>query len=123
MTPSGNLLTDLKQVHVKSEHAMGYLKGRFSSLQGLCQQINNATNHKHALAWVKTCIIIHTFVSFVERGDEDEEFITELVQEGTDALGNCIQQADSGPSDIQQETDGQRKHTELKRMLFESLYI
>jgi hypothetical protein len=123
LNPSGNLLTDLKQVRVKSEHAMGYLKGRFSSLRGLRQQIDNATDHKRALAWVKTCIVIHTLVSFIERGDEDEDFIAELVREGTDALVDRIQQADSGPSDIQRETGGQRKRTELKRMLFESLYI
>ena len=46
---------------------MGYLKGRFSSLRGLRQQISDATDHKRALAWVKTCIIIHTLISFVER--------------------------------------------------------
>ena len=58
---------------------MGYLKGQFSSLRGLFQQINDATDHMHALAWVKTCIIIHTLVSFIEEGDEDNEFMDELV--------------------------------------------
>ena len=72
-------LSIVGQVRVKSEHAMGYLKGRFSSLRGLRQQIDDATDHKRALAWVKTCVIIHTLVSFIEEGDEDGEFITELV--------------------------------------------
>jgi hypothetical protein len=58
---------------------MGYLKGRFSSLQGLRQQIDNLTDHKHALTWIKTCIVIHTLISFVEHADEDEEFVAELV--------------------------------------------
>jgi hypothetical protein len=58
---------------------MGYLKGRFSSLRGLRQQIDDATDHKRALAWVKTCIIIHTLISFVKEGVEDGEFIAELV--------------------------------------------
>ena len=68
------------QVRVKSEHAMGYIKGRFSSLRGLRQQIGDVLDHKRALAWVKTCIIIHTLVSFVEEGDEDNEFMEELVR-------------------------------------------
>ena len=112
------------QVRVKSEHAMGYLKGRFSSLRGLRQQIGNATDHKRALAWVKTCIIIHTLVSFVEEGDEDNDFIDELVREGADEpqAGDVIGQ-DRDQSDTQRETQGQRKHTELKTMLFESLYV
>jgi len=85
--------------------------------------ISNARGYKCALAWVKTCIIIYMLVSFIEQGDRDEEFIAELVQEGTDAWGYHIQQVDSGPSDIQQETQGQMRCTELKRTLFESLYI
>ncbi len=101
---------------------MGYLKGRFSSLRGLHQQIDDATDHKRALAWVKTCIVIHTLVSFVEEGHEDGEFTAELVQEGTDARSSdVIRQAD-GASDTQRETHGQRKRTELKTMLFEGLY-
>ena len=115
-------LSIVGQVRVKSEHAMGYLKGRFSSLRGLRQQIDDATDHKHALAWVKTCVIIHTLVSFIE-GDEDGEFVTELVREGTDARGDVLRQANSEPSDTQRDTQGQRKRTELKRMLFEELYV
>jgi hypothetical protein len=112
---------NLKQVRVKSEHAMGYLKGRFSSLRGLRQQIDNAVDHKRALAWVKTCVIIHTLVSFVEEGDEDGEFMDELVREGTDAPGDVIVQAHREPSDAQRETRGLTKRNELKTLLFESL--
>ena len=110
------------KVRVKSEHAMGYLKGRFSSLRGLRQQISDVTDHMRALAWVKTCIIIHTLISFIEEGDEDNEFINELVQEGTDAHGAVIGQADRDQSDALRETQGQRKRTELKTMLFESIF-
>ena len=83
-----------EQVRVKSEHAMGYLKGHFSSLRGLYQQIGDAINHKCVLTWVKTCIVIHTLISFIEEGDEDNEFINELVREGADAPGDVMGQAD-----------------------------
>ena len=122
--PSRTHVSIFKQVRVKSEHAMGYLKGRFSSLRGLRQQIDDATDHKRALAWVKTCIIIHTLISFIEEGDQDDEFMAELVREGTDAPGDVIGQADwEQSSETQRETQGQNKRTELKRMLFESLYL
>ena len=101
---------------------MGYLKGRFSSLRGLRQQIDDARDHKRALAWVKTCIVIHTLVSLVENGNEDGEFVAELVQEGTDAPGGVTRQADSAP-DTQQETQGQQRRTDQKRVIFKSLYI
>jgi hypothetical protein len=122
--PSRTLLSIFEQVRVKSEHAMGYLKGRFSSLRGLRQHIGNTTDHKRALAWVKTCIIIHTLVSFVEEEDEDNEFIDELVREGmADTPGDIIVgQANGDRSDTARETQGQQRRTELKTMLFESLY-
>ena len=119
---SGTLLSIFEQIRVKSEHAMGYLKGRFSSLRGLRQQIGDVKDHKRALAWVKTCIVIHTLVSFVEEGNEDNEFIDELVREGTDIPGDLIGQADRDRSDAQRETQGQRKRNELKTTLLESLY-
>ena len=115
----------LSRVRVKSEHAMGYIKGRFSSLRGLRQQIGDALDHKRALAWVKTCIVIHTLISFIEEGDEDDEFMDELVREGTDLNAPddvMIGQAGRDQSDSQREAQGQRKRTELKTMLFESLY-
>ena len=70
----------------------------------------------------------HTHL-FVEEGDKDDEFLDELVREGTDVPGHpgdvieLLGQANREPSDAQQERRGQEKRTELKRMLFESLYV
>jgi len=72
---------------------------------------------------VKTCIVIHTLISFIEEGNEDNEFMDELMREGTDTPGDVIGQADRDQSDTQRETKGQMKRTELKMMLFESLYM
>jgi hypothetical protein len=103
---------------------MGYIKGRFCSLRGLRQQIDNSRDHEHALVWVKTCIIIHTLVSIIEEGNEDEDFTAQLVQEGTDHVdvsGARLEDGGSGRSDAQRETWGQRKRTQLKQLLFNSL--
>jgi hypothetical protein len=106
------------KVCVKSEHAMGYIKGRFCSLRGLRQQIDNAIGHERALAWIKTCIVIHTLISIIENDAEDLEFVEELIQLGQ-------QDTTEAPSalvgtDAAQESRGQQKRNELKHKLFES---
>ena len=55
----------LSHVRVKSEHAMGYIKGHFCSLQGLRQQIDDAVDHEHAVACIKACIVIHTLIFLI----------------------------------------------------------
>ena len=51
------------QVNIRSKHAVRYLKGQFQSLCGLCQQINSEHEYMLALAWVRTCLIVHSFVA------------------------------------------------------------
>ena len=81
------------------------------------------TDHKHGLAWMKTCIIIHTLVSFVEEGDENNDFIDELVREGAESADVQVIRQDRDQSDMQRERQGQTKRAELKMMLFESLHV
>ena len=45
---------------------MGYLKGWFQSLCGLCQQINSEHDYVLALVWIQTCLIIHLFSACME---------------------------------------------------------
>lgn len=98
---------------------MGYIKGRFASLRGLRQQIDDSVDHERALAWVKACIVIHTLVGLIESGQVDDD-LEELVREG---LGN-------GPtapllpeievSSGRRKSRGQRKRVDLKNKLFAS---
>ena len=103
---------------------MGYIKGRFCSLRGLRQPIDDARAHRRALIWVKTCIIIHTLVSIIEEGEEDDDFTAELVQEGLDQtdMHDVLQDRDGGgSSDVRQQGEGSAKRTELKCILLEYL--
>lgn len=89
---------------------MGFFKGWFCSLWGLHQQIDNNVGHERALAWVKACIIIHTLVHLIEDGNEDMEFVDDLVREGL-----AGSEAEQLPHDTivrreaAQVTEGQRK--------------
>ena len=103
---------------------MGFIKGRFCSLRGLQQQINDSRDHEHALVLVKCCIIIHTLTSIIEEGNEDEDFIAQLVQEGMDPVDASVtrlEDVSTRCSDVQQETQGQQKRTQLKQLLLDSL--
>ena len=51
---------------------MGFLKGRWSSLQGLHVRINNEDNLRFAALWVTACIHLHTFAI----DHEDAQFVT-----------------------------------------------
>jgi hypothetical protein len=91
------------------------------SLQGLHQQIDNPMDHKCALAWVKTCIIIHTHISFIEHANKDREFIGGLIHKGANTSPNSVRPDSDGPSDILQDTLSQCKYMQLKDLLFKSL--
>lgn len=52
----------LLRVRIRSEHAIGYLKGRFQSLKELQVRINNRKNMRFASFWIQVCIFLHAFV-------------------------------------------------------------
>lgn len=52
---------NLSQIRIKSEHAIGYLKGRFQSLKKLCLSINSKDDVRYATEWINACIILHSF--------------------------------------------------------------
>ena len=58
-------------LRIRSEHAIGFLKGRFQSLKGLRVLISNKASHKFATYWIKACIVVHNFAK--RREDEERE--------------------------------------------------
>jgi hypothetical protein len=55
-TPFNNQVSMLR---IRSEHAIGFLKGRFQSLKGLRVSINDEKSHKYATYWAMCCISLH----------------------------------------------------------------
>lgn len=99
---------------------MGYIKGRFCSLRGLRQQIDNSLDHERALAWVKACIVIHTLIGRLEEGREDQDFIDELVREGLANPEPLVPAPEEHVPSTRRKTRGQKKRTDLKNKLFNS---
>ena len=84
------LLQPVFQVCIRSEHAIGYLKGHFQSLWGLQQQINSECAHTLALAWVQACVIIHSFAAHTEDSEYEADFwewVNEGMQSGVGWVG------------------------------------
>ena len=115
-------------MRIRSEHAVGYLKGRFQSLRGLRQQINSERDYILALAWVRTCLIIHSFAGRIE-DDEYESDFWEWVEEGRNGEDEREDEEPvegfmwdgAGPS-WPGESEPQRKRRHVQEALFDALY-
>ncbi len=51
----------VSMVRIRSEHAIGFLKGRFASLKGLRIRVVDERSHKFATYWVLACVALHCF--------------------------------------------------------------
>ncbi|KAJ7026796.1 hypothetical protein C8F04DRAFT_1190189 [Mycena alexandri] len=100
---------------------MGCVKGRFASLRGLRQQIDDSKDHERALAWVKACIIIHTLVGLIEDGTADDEYLQELIQEGlANQAPAPLPPINTEAAAAMTNSRGQRKCIDVKTKLFAS---
>lgn len=74
-------------LRIRSEHAIGFLKGRFHSLKNLRLDIRDEKTHKIATYWVAACIGIHSFAMRCEaeegaKDDSDDSFEDPFIAEG-----------------------------------------
>lgn len=58
----------VSKVRICSEHCIGFLKGRWSSLRGLRICINNEKSIQYATLWITACIHLHMFAMDHEDG-------------------------------------------------------
>jgi hypothetical protein len=55
---------------VRSEHCVGYVKGRWASLRGLRVSIKGEKGIRYAILWIIACIHLHAFAMRHERGED-----------------------------------------------------
>ena len=89
----------VSMVRIRSEHAIGYLKGRFQSLKSLRINIRDERSHKLATYWVAACVGVHNFALACEDDerpdDEDgaardgDPFIAAGMSSGSDSDANA----------------------------------
>ena len=115
-------------VRIRSEHAIGYLKGRFQSLKGLRIRIKDRRSHKLATYWIAACVAIHNFAlrcEAEERGEGDDvpdplDFIGQGVSDGSDQedaiLGNTERSTSRSITSVRLRR-ARAKREQLKRRL------
>ncbi|KAJ6538041.1 hypothetical protein B0H19DRAFT_1270413 [Mycena capillaripes] len=116
-------------VRIRSEHAIGFLKGRFQSLKSLRVSIKDKKTHKFATYWIAACIGVHAFAmqrEEVERGAESDEeavmadpFIAEGLSSSSDSSANEAPRTRGG-SNLTRLQTGKAKRESLKRALFKA---
>jgi hypothetical protein len=81
----------VSSLRIRSEHAIGFLKGRFQSLKGLRVRINDKKTHKYATYWIAACVAVHNFAlccKAEERTEdqaiEDNPFFRECIDDSED---------------------------------------
>jgi len=126
-------------VRIRSEHAIGFLKGRFQSLKNLRINIKDEDTHKFATYWVIACIGLHSFAMTCEaeervrdgQDDTDAADRDPFVQEGLSSDSDSSSSENS--PEVGQRTSGRRgqrattlangrkKRQQLKRRLLRHL--
>jgi hypothetical protein len=86
----------VSRVRIRSEHAIGFLKGRFHSLKNLRLNITDKKTHILATYWVAACIGVHSFAMQCEENERhfdnsdsnlsapDDPFIAEGLSSSSD---------------------------------------
>lgn len=113
----------VSMVRIRSEHAIGFLKGRFKSLKGLRVKIVDERSHRFATYWVLACIVVHTFAmqceeeEYSDSDSEDDPFVGEGASSGSDD-----DQPEAGPSwsSSQRLTAARAFRERLKAELFDA---
>ncbi|KAF7290164.1 DDE Tnp4 domain-containing protein [Mycena indigotica] len=85
-------------VRVRSEHAVGYLKGRFCSLRGLRLRIDDQEHIGFATYWIIACMVVHNFAMVHERNidmDADAFFLEGLQHVQAEAAQEAAADADA----------------------------
>lgn len=113
----------LSILRIRSEHAIGFLKGRFHSLKHLRVNIKDEASHKIATYWISACVGIHSFAMDCEEeergGDGDSDSPDPFIAEG---LSSADDDSDVGGRYVDtvrgRNTVGKRFREVLKGKLF-----
>lgn len=125
----------VSNVRVRSEHCMGFVKGRWSSLRGLRLRVDDAAALKVATLWIISCLTLHAFAMEIEANDnlDTDEFYLEgqriMAEDRERYMRRKAQEEEAmarNEHDRHQRNDidlleGKIKREELKRELFRHL--
>lgn len=114
-------------VRIRSEHAIGFLKGRFHSLKHLRIRIVDEKTHRFATYWIAACVALHAFAMRCEA--EENEGQEELLLRTQSLFINegLSSSSESDTRPVRQRASRGRLHRaqarreQLKRRLFRAM--
>jgi hypothetical protein len=114
-------------VRIRSEHAIGFLKGRWHSLKHLRVRIADERSHKFATYWIAACVGLHAFAMQCEEDehtDNGSEYEDPFIAEGLSS-SSSDDDGDSAPlprpsqnANLQRLRVAKAQREKLKRALF-----
>ena len=125
------ILTYHFQVRIRSEHAIGLLKGTFQSLKELRIQISDKKKHLELILWVRCCIILHNLIIRIEEGTGiDNEWREVTIRDGLRLTEHQQRNREHHVGDDEGDDEGTRQDANdglqfrlnLMRNLFDSEY-
>ncbi|KAF7370022.1 DDE Tnp4 domain-containing protein [Mycena sanguinolenta] len=110
----------VSMVRIRSEHAIGFLKGRFQSLKGLRISIKDEKTHQFATYWVAACVGVHSFAMQCEEEARDPNDNEDAVMADPFIGEGLSSDSDSEPDAVEAGGvvhAGKTKREELRRLL------
>jgi hypothetical protein len=112
-------------IRVRSEHAIGYLKGRCASLKSLRISIRKKEHIRYMVGWIVAAICVHNF-SLDHENMEDyttdrffwEGCQDELTVDQEEEMGGLVESVHGRRDNL---TQGKARREELKTVLFDSM--
>ena len=94
-------------------------------MRGLRQQIKDPRDHRLAVEWIRTCIIIHCLIHHIEAAEthHDSDYEEELIGLGMSSDSDGDEEGvgvNASRGNSQRETVGQRKRREVRQSLLDS---
>lgn len=112
-------------IRIRSEHAIGFLKGRCQSLKSVRVNIVDERTHKFATYWVLACATVHTFAMKCEEEEKssdedpaDDPFVAEGHDRGSSSESDVRGFAPQVQRGARSLEAAKAKRTELKEALF-----
>lgn len=113
----------VSMIHVRSKLAIGYLKGRFQSLESLPVIIDSEHTHQFANGWVVACIAVHNFALENEHEEhdrlEDDPFIQVVLNSSANEGGERIDWTQGISQRRARSNAGKQRREDLKTALFQ----
>jgi hypothetical protein len=96
----------VSSLRIRSEHAIGFLKGRFQALKSLRVRISDEKTHKYATYWIAACVAVHNFALRCEAEEraadetvDDDEFFRECIVQDSADESSALGSENEGPRD------------------------